>query len=451
MSMNRSLLSVTLWTAALCAVLAALLTTAAGCRPRQRPDIVDGRVQVEFWHGMGGPLGQVLNEMIAEYNGSQDQVRVVGVYMGNYDTLSKKILASVVAGEQPDISQNFETLTLRLAKNRKIVPLDPLIDKEEEDIKSDIIPVLLDNNTFDGVIWSFPFNKSVPVLYYNKEMFAQAGLDPERPPRTVAELQEYARLLTLDHAGRHPGDPGFDGQRKSIKQWGYAETQRNTWIFECRLLQFGCPLVEPDGRSVNYATPGGVNALRASLDMLEARSAYSAPGYEHQNDFIARKLAMFEATVVSRVFLEDKLNFAHGVAPIPGGDVPAVVVSGTNINIFDNKSPRRIEAAWDFVKWFTETENGVTWSLRTTYMPLRRSSLASPRMREAFVRDPLLEDIYRQLDYAHFEPRLTAWYACRNALSQMLEQVSLIGGEPMALLEQVTEEINLVLAAAGED
>jgi ABC-type glycerol-3-phosphate transport system substrate-binding protein len=431
--------------------LLALLGTPA-CAPPQRPDIVNGRVQVEFWHGMGGPLGKVLDRMIEDFNRSQSEIRVVGVYMGNYDTLTKKILASIVAGEQPDISQNFESLTLRLARNRKIVPLDDLVaQEEEEDIKADIIPVLLENNTFDGVLWSFPFNKSVPVLYYNREMFAEAGLDPDRPPETVAELQAYARLLTRDRNGRHPGEPGFLANRKDIVQWGYAQTQRNTWIFECRLLQFGVPLIAPDMRSVNYATPGGIKALRASLDMLQEHSAFAAPGYEHQNDFVARRLAMFEATVVSRVFLRDKITFDYGVGPIPGGDRKAVVVSGTNINIFDNGSPRRIQAAWEFIKWFTSTENGVTWSLETTYMPLRKSSLRSPRMQEAFRKDPLLEKLYAQLDYAYFEPRLTAWYACRNKLSQILEQVTIVGGDPQTILEQVTAELNMILAAAEEE
>nr|HPQ41466.1 extracellular solute-binding protein [bacterium] len=161
-------------------VAAGIFVGLSGCAVNE--PVPEGRVLINFWHGMGGPLGKVLNELINEYNASQSRYFIRGVNMGSYDTLQKKILASVVAGRSPDISQNFEALTLKLSRAGKLVCLDDLIAREPDPaaFKADIIPVMLRNNTFNGKLWSFPFNKSVPVLYYNKDMFREAGLDPDR-------------------------------------------------------------------------------------------------------------------------------------------------------------------------------------------------------------------------------------------------------------------------------
>ena len=400
-----------------------------------------GKVKVVFWHAMGGPLGKVLNDMIEKFNKTHPNIEVIGVSMGSYDALERKLLASIVAREQPDISQNFETLTARFAKYNKIVALDKLIaESDEPNLKNDIIPVLLEDNSYNGVLYSFPFNKSVPVLYYNRDMFRKAGLDPDHPPQTVWELTEYAKKLTIDKDG--DGIP---------EQYGFAMTQRNTWLFECRLLQFGCDLISKDGKSVKYDTPEGVQALQFYLNLIKNKWAYTAPGFEFQNDFIAQKVAMIESSVVSKVYMKNKIKFDWASAPIPYAKRKAVVISGTNINIFDKGDPKKIKAAWEFVKWFTNTENQVEWSLRTTYMPVRKSSLLHPKMLLAYKKEMFLKEIYEQMQYAYFEPRITAWYACRDKISNMLDQVFLVGGDPHYWLSNLTKEINMILKSYYEE
>ncbi|HNV70202.1 MAG TPA: extracellular solute-binding protein, partial [Candidatus Ozemobacteraceae bacterium] len=166
-------------------------------------DVNDGRVEVIFWHAMSGPLGKVMDRLTDRYNASQKTYFIKSICMGNYDTLQKKLLASIVARQAPDIAQNYESVTRKFAKYGKIVCIDDLLASETEDIRADIVPVLLANNTFDSKLWSFPFNKSVPVLYYNKDLFKKAGLDPERPPKTWDDMLTYAEKLTQrDEQGR---------------------------------------------------------------------------------------------------------------------------------------------------------------------------------------------------------------------------------------------------------
>ena len=374
------------------------------------------KVQIVFWHAMGGPLGRVMTNLIDRYNGSQNRYFIKAVGMGSYDTLAKKILASLVAKEAPDIAQNYETLTKKFIKHHKIVCLDDLIASEAENIKDDIIPIMLENNTFDGKLYSFPFNKSVPVLYYNKDMFKKVGLDPDKPPTTLTELAEYSRKISMYHQTTPGEDPTI---------YGYGNSKANVWGFLNRIIQFGGKIVNDENNKSYFDHEASINALLALQVMLFENTAKEGQGFDHQNDFIAGKCGIIESSIVSKVYMEGSINFDFGVAPLPGEVQKGAILSGTNINIFDNGDPQKVAGAWDFIKWFTSTEISAEWSIRTTYMPVRKSSLSSDYFVKAQERDPNLKAPYVQLDYCSFEPRLTCWFEVRDLLADHLERASI--------------------------
>jgi ABC-type glycerol-3-phosphate transport system substrate-binding protein len=375
-----------------------------------------GKTKIVFWHAMGGPLGRVMDDLIGRYNKSQDSYYVKAVNMGSYDTLAKKILASLVAKEAPDISQNYETLTKKFIRHQKIVCLDDFIASESENIKADIIPVMLANNTFDGKLYSFPFNKSVPVLYYNKDMFAEVGLDPERPPKTLDELADYARKITNHYRQ-------LNGETNDF--YGYGCSKSNVWGFLNRILQFGGKIVSEDGKKCYFDEEPAINALLTLQSMLFEGVAKEAQAFDHQDDFKAGKVGIIESSIVSKVYMEGSINFDFAVAPLPMQVEKGVILSGSNINIFNNGDPKKIAGAWDFIKWFTSTEIGAEWSVRTTYMPVRKSSLKSEYFLKAQEKDSNLKAPYVQLDYCKFEPRLTVWFEVRDLMADHLERASI--------------------------
>ncbi len=422
-------------------------------------DKAGGKVQIVFWHAMGGPLGIVMDDLVNRYNNSQNSYYVKSVNMGSYDTLAKKVLASLVANEAPDISQNYETLTKKFIKHHKIVCLDDLIASESEDIKADIVPVLLANNTFDGKLYSFPFNKSVPVLYYNKNMFAKVGLDPNRGPDTLDEMLEYCRKITKFHQET----PGED---KSV--YGYGCSKANVWSFLNRILQYGGKIVVdgPDGvMKSGFGEPAAIKSLEFLQNMLREGIAREGQAFDHQNDFIAGKVAMIESSVVSKVFMEaDIKDFEYGIAPLPGnmiksgeGSLPetkageiirGVILSGSNINIFNNGDPRKVAGAWDFVKWFTSTDIGAEWSVRTTYLPVRKSSVKSDIVKKALEQDPNLKAPFVQLDYCDFEPRLSVWFEIRDLMADHLERATIDMGPAETYCTQMAKDVDAILKHA---
>ncbi|MBF0406023.1 MAG: ABC transporter substrate-binding protein [Candidatus Riflebacteria bacterium] len=399
------------------------------------------RVEVVFWHAMSGPLGKVMEELIDRFNKKQEKYYIKSVCMGNYDTLAKKLLASLVAGRAPDIGQNYEHLTKKFIKHKKIVCLDELIASEPEDIKADIVPVLLQNNTYNGKVWSFPFNKSVPVLYYNKKLFKEAGIDPESPPKTLDELASYARKLTRKD------------EKGNVRVYGYATNRANVWMFMCRVLQYGGKYVTDEDHPKSLLhEPAAVKALSFIQDILKENLAYEGQGYDHQNDFKAQRVAMIDNSIVSKVFMETGagIPFEYGVAPLPGAATYGVVLSGSNINIFDNGNKEKIAGAWEFIKDFTSTETGAEWSYRTTYLPVRKSSLASEKLQKVLESDRNLKAPYIQLDYCHFEPRIGCWFEVRDLMADYLERATLEMTDPETILKKMSQDIDGILKHARD-
>ena len=405
----------------------------AGCS-RGIPDDDGDVVTIRFWHAMGGPLGEVLNEMIDEFNRTHPEIFIRSESMGSYDALKQKILASIVARNQPDLAQAYESWISTLLGGDALVDLGKLDPGFTEELE-DFFPILVENSYYDGRLMSLPFNKSVPVLYYNKDLFRRAGLDPERPPRTWEEFSDACRELTRDLTG--DGNPN---------QWGFKFTDHATF-FECLLVQNDGEIYDPETRSMLFNSPEGVEALQFLVDLVrEHRIAdFYLSGYQHQIDFAAGETAMIVASCVSRTFMRRQLKFDWGIAPLPGHRRRGNVVYGTNAVIFSRSSPRRQRAAWEFIKWFTSPENSARWALRTGYVPVRQSSLELEVMREEFLRRPDSLVPIEELKVAFFEPRMALWLQVREYLGDAVKMSLLGRADPDQALDRAVRQGELWL------
>ena len=139
------------------------------------------RTEITWWHAMGGELGAKLEEIVANYNKSQDQYTVVPTYKGNYTETMTAAIAAFRAHKQPDIVQVFEvgTGTMMAAKGA-VYPVYKLMKDTGQafDPKAFLPAVVGYYTDTDGNMLSMPFNSSTPILYYNKDVFKKAGLDP---------------------------------------------------------------------------------------------------------------------------------------------------------------------------------------------------------------------------------------------------------------------------------
>lgn len=386
------------------------------------------REGVTLWHALGGPLGVTLRSIIEDFN-TTTGFRIQPVFMGNYATLSQKLMAAAVARKLPVAGQVYESWTSELREAGKLVPVGSRFLPDS--ILEDIFPPFLKANTWDDTLWTFPFNKSVPVLYYNRALFDSLGLSP---PRTWEEFRDLARRLTVDQNG--DGVP---------ERWGTAFPV-DVWLFTCILYQQGGKIF--DGDRVAVADAPGVRALSFLKSLLDEKVAYLASGYSHQDDFAVGRVAMVFGTIVSYQFLKDRLTFPLGVAPLPQVDPehPITVMAGTNLALFSGHPDSAYRTVREFLRFFLQPDVQVRWVLGTGYLPLRRSVLDHPGLQKLFQDVPGMREAMLQVEYAVTEPRDPVWFTARRYLSTEGLEPALRGVlSPEAALTRVARMIQVEL------
>lgn len=372
------------------------------------------KIKVSFWHGTSGPIGDVLSDMIKDFEKSHPDIDIVAIPVSSYAALSQKLMASIQANKQPDIAQVYESWTAKYIDAGVLVSLQDMIAKDpafgDEDL-ADIYPVFLKSNTFNDTLYSFPFNKSVRAYFYNKDAFYRAGLDPNYFPKTWQEFREYCQKLT---------DKVPQGSKPNHYGTNYAV---NEWQFINLLHQAGGSLLDQNGKPALNSSYG-LEALNFITDLIHTDgTVYTVSGYEGQNDFLAGKVAMYEGSSVSITHMrQEPINFNMGYAPLPTYRTNNSAVSGTNIVIFKSGDTRREQAAWEFIKWFTDTEQTAEWATRTFYMPVRRSAMNSSTIQEFLTQYPQFRAIFEQLESAVYEPQIAAWFKARPKLKEFLEE-----------------------------
>lgn len=377
-----------------------------GCGPRSAPS-GKGPVRVTFWHAMGGPLGDALDSMIAEFERANPGLDIEPVSMGGYTALSQKLMGAVQVNSPPNMAQMYESWTSHFHSMDKLVVLDSLVrgpDGLSDGELADFYSAFLDDNSWGGKIVTMPFNKSVPVFFYNVGLLAEAGY--HEFPRTWDEFRIMVKKLTRPDKGVHGTAGGV-----------------NEWMFGCMLRQQGGDLLDDSGRAV-FNSAAGVKAARYMYDLVAFdSSAVFGTGYDPQNDFLSGKIACIWGTSVSWAFMRPNMTFPVAVAPVPTWDRPNVLSFGTNVGVFRTGTPDQVAACWRFIKWFTSTAGQARWARATAYVPCRRSSLELPEYREFVGQVPGLDQALAQLDYVSFEPRTEAWFSGRRLLGEALERV----------------------------
>ncbi|TMV54205.1 extracellular solute-binding protein, partial [Thioclava sp. BHET1] len=163
------------------------------------------RTTVTWWHAMGGELGQKLDQIVADYNKSQDKYEVVATYKGSYPETMTSAIAAFRAHKQPDIVQVFEvgTGTLMAAKGAVYPVYELMKDTGEPFDPKAYLPAVVGYYTdTQGNMLSMPFNSSTPILYYNKDVFKKAGLDPNSPPKTWADMVTDSQKIMSSGAAK---------------------------------------------------------------------------------------------------------------------------------------------------------------------------------------------------------------------------------------------------------
>ena len=159
------------------------------------------KVQLQFWHAMGGQLGDVLKQVVQKFNAAQDEYEIIETQKGNYPATLNAAIAAYRAGEPPHILQNNESGVLTMMLSDAIVPAHDLLEQHGVTVNLDdyLRPVVDTYTDPKGRLLAMPFNSSTPILFYNAEMLDKAGI--KAPPATWQAMEEQIRAIRAAGAG----------------------------------------------------------------------------------------------------------------------------------------------------------------------------------------------------------------------------------------------------------
>jgi sn-glycerol 3-phosphate transport system substrate-binding protein len=368
-------------------VLSLMLVLAAlsGCTDRGL-HYVDGRVEVRFWHSMTGVNSNALQKMIDGFNDSQDQYKVVPIYQGGYPDSLKKLIASFGTGVMPamiqldDIELRFMVDSGATTPPQDFIDLDVATSGSSQGYPSpidlaDFEPRAIEYYTLDGKLRAMPFNLSGLVLYYDRDAFKDAGLDPERPPATLEELRDDSeKLLKRDGGG-------------AITRNGIA-LSIDAWKFEQMLAKQGALYANNgNGRAglatgVAFDSPQGEAILTWWQEMVTSGLATNVgrQGLQAFLSVITGKSAMaIESTASMRTILVTlgEASARFGTAPMPSiGSNPegGIVLGGAAAWIMKDRPDVEQRGAWAFLKYATQPQVQAQWHVDTGYFPVRVSA-----------------------------------------------------------------------------
>ena len=155
----------------------------------------DQPIKLQFFYpvGVAGPLATAIDGYVNEFNAAHDNIDVEAVFTGNYFENMARAQAAIQSGQPPDVAILLSTDLYTLRGIEGIIPLDDYITSEEGLDIDDFFEAFMSNSRSEGKTWGIPWQRSTPILYYNKDIFAEIGLDPEKPPATWEELVEFGQ------------------------------------------------------------------------------------------------------------------------------------------------------------------------------------------------------------------------------------------------------------------
>ncbi len=330
------------------------------------------KVQVEFWYGLGGPTGELMQALIAEFNASQDQYEVIGVTQGSYTETFQNIQAPIAGGNPPAVAVLEYGQVNNLAQKGVLEDVQPYIDANEAYNSDDVIEAFREQGRYGEALFALPLQGTTQVLYYDKDAFAAAGINAETALNTWEGLVDAARKLT------RKDDKGNTTYYGWEPMWGY-------WNLMDIAYSNGGKLLSEDGTQVLVNTPEWVEAwdmIRAAIhDEKIMRVHSTGQGWEYWystiDDVMQGRAAGYTGSAGDQGDLDFTRIAAH-IQPGMGGNPGAAVVEATQLVILSGASKEAKQGAFDFVNFLTNTKNTARWSMQTGYIAVRKSAQDDP-------------------------------------------------------------------------
>lgn len=395
-------------------------------------------VQISFWYGIGGQLSVDVQQFVAAFNKTHPGIHVTATYQGSYSgggPEQQKLLAAIRAGDAPDLAQMEVHSMPVFALAGRLLPLTSFMKNSAHDKPSDFIDGMLQSTQFGKQYYGVPFNRSVPVLYYNETKFKAAGI--AHPPATWKELVADAKKLTKGAGNR--------------KVYGF-EPLVDWWPFEASVWSGGGHILSSNLSKATFASTAGERVLTMEQNLVKSGYAKVQTGPNYWSDttqaFAAGQTAMDidspgDAVEVAKG-VGNKFQWNTAMFPadvkraVPPGGGDAVMLASTPANLRP--------AAWAFIQWWTAPAQSAKWSEMTGYVPVAKGALNSPNYQAFLKAHPQMKAAIEELKYQHASPASAQYLTVVQYVQQGLQAAFDLGKPVNQAMKQVEQQINSSLS-----
>jgi multiple sugar transport system substrate-binding protein len=390
---------------------------------------------ITFWHDKTGIAADAVKQVVKDFETKVPHIKVNDVYVAKTkdERLSQKLLISIASKTPPDAAYFDRFLIGSYAGEDALTDLTEKAKKDKISA-SDYYPFAWEEAHYNGKMYGMPLDTDARMIFYNKDLFKSAGLDPENPPKTIAQLDAAAEKLTVIKGNK-------------IERMGFIP-----WLSQGVLYSwgwsFGGQFYDPKSNKVTTNDPKIVQALTwmntyADKYGIENISGFiDSTGADALDPFITGQIAMIAGTNsnISR-YTKFKPDLNYGVFPFPNPSGEKFTTWSGGHALIIPKGAKNEDAAWEFVKYFTGPEGQLTFNKAISGLAV------SPKLNDTlgYKNDPIVSKFLNLLPVSNYRPVLPIGSMMWDELLKTPDQVARKAGTPQAILDKLTNDLNTEL------
>lgn len=392
-------------------------------------------ITIKWWHALEDQYSGIVDQVVTDFNNSQDLITVEAEYIGSYSKLNEALVAAHAAGTGlPAITVANTPYVAEYGAGGLTENLDPYIKASGYDVE-DFGNGMLEAAKYNGTQVSLPFLISTQIMYYNKDKVDEMGITL---PETWADMDAFMEAGTVKAA-----DGSTEMYATIIPGW-------DQWYFETFYLNQGVKIINDDQTTTDL---GGEKAIEIAAKIKEwcdngytywTGTADDASSNMRQNFISGKALSVVHTTSLYNNYV-DQVDFEIGMHWLPGADTKNQEIGGCVVLIPSKNDQATKNAAWQFMQYLVGKDVNMTWAEGTGYMPTRKSVLETEEGKAFLEKKPAFQPIFDNLDLINPRIQHKGWSQLATIWKNSMAELIMEGGDVQEAMEMMADEINDVL------
>lgn len=339
-------------------------------------------VKIVYWGSYSGTLGQAEQEVVRRFNASQSDVVLDYQFQGSYEETAQKLTQALAARQAPDVVLLSDVWWFKFYLNKTLAPMNDFIKANGVDT-ADYVDSLYQEGVRNGNVYWLPFARSTPIFYYNKQVWAEAGL-PDRGPETWDEFLGWVPKLVKKNGS-------------TVSRSAFAHPNAGSyiaWLFQPVTWQFGGSYSDPDF-TIRITEPPAVEA--GDFYRSSTVDGWASTPKDAEGDFSNGLTAAVMASTGSMAGIKKTAKFEFGTAFLPKKKQFGCDTGGAGLAVLAGSPQEKQAAAFKYIEFATSPAITAYWSQTTGYMPVRKSASETPEMQSFYQRNPNFKTAVDQL------------------------------------------------------